>query len=549
MKKISVNKSDEVAVIVEKIIDTPDNEVILSIPRFSHLGESLSNFHLLKREADALDKKISIESVDDHVIELAEMSGLSAVNPFFTKNKRQFSDIVAPKAGKAKKRKPVAKVFQEEEVEEAEEPKAIEAEAEKPFISPVSPLTIFGKLSKGEEKKPTEGRRLPLPKISMPKLSLPSSRWLSIFIVAAALALAGWAGAVVLPRAAVTIVAQTKDWNYNDSINTNTGIGLDVGSMSIPNQIFSESKNLHLKFPATGRRQVERHATGVITVYNSYSSDPQPLVERTRFISPDGKMYRLADGITVPGAKIIEGKIVPSNIDAEVIADEPGPEFNIGPVKLFTIPGFKGTPKYQSFYGESTGDMSGGFIGEVAYPTSEDIAQARSKAGDELEGGLKAALLTQIPQEFKVLDGATEYEVLEQAIDEEADENGEFGIFTEAKMTAVAFKEEDLQELLALRAKRDNGEDFDIRSSEIEFGLARVDFGKGILSFPVDFKAVLAKRIDIDDLQSRILGKSETELKTAVFSLPGLESATISLWPFWVKTVPTNPDKINITVE
>ena len=100
MKKILVNKSDEVVIIVEKIIESDEEEVTLSIPRFSHIGESLSNFHLLKREADALDKKVIIESVDDHVIELAEMSGLKAVNPFFAKNKRQFSDIVVLKKEK-----------------------------------------------------------------------------------------------------------------------------------------------------------------------------------------------------------------------------------------------------------------------------------------------------------------------------------------------------------------------------------------------------------------------------------------------------------------
>src|SRR3989344_7375804 len=100
MKKIIVNKSDEIAEIVEKIINVKDDEVILTIPRFSHLGESVSNFHLLKREAAALDKKILIESVDDHIVELAEMSGLTAINPFFAKNKRQFSDIVVLKGSK-----------------------------------------------------------------------------------------------------------------------------------------------------------------------------------------------------------------------------------------------------------------------------------------------------------------------------------------------------------------------------------------------------------------------------------------------------------------
>ena len=56
----------------------------------------MSNFHLLKRESEALDKKLVIESVDDRVIELAGISGIDSINPFFTKSKRRFSDIVVP---------------------------------------------------------------------------------------------------------------------------------------------------------------------------------------------------------------------------------------------------------------------------------------------------------------------------------------------------------------------------------------------------------------------------------------------------------------------
>jgi hypothetical protein len=548
MKKITVNKSDEVAIIVEKIIDAPDEEVVLSVPRFSHLGESLSNFHLLKREAEALDKKIAIESVDDHVIELAEMSGLAAVNPFFAKSKRQFSDIVAPKAAagtKMKKRK--VPVLQEAAVREEVLMQRI------PKITPsMNEERDAYKFDLAElERSASELEKTSRFAISMPALSTLRFRrsflWWAVGLLAFGLAV--FAAATLLPRASVVIEAQTQEWSYADSVVTDKAAVMDVAKMAIPNQVFSQKNNVQLKFPATGRRQVERKAGGTITVYNSYSSDPQPLVEQTRFMTPDGKIFRLTKTITVPGAKIIEGKIVPSSIDTAVIADQAGPDYNIGPVKLFTIPGFKGTPKYQSFYAESKVDMTGGFIGEIAYPTDDDAKDAKAKAQSELENALKTTLLTQIPKEFKILDGAIRYRVLEQKVDAEADQDGKFGVFTEAQMTIIGFKEEDLKVLLERRAKRDNGEEFEVRSSELGYGLARADFDKGVLSFPVNYKAVLAKRIDVDELRRNILGKSESELKLTVFALPGLKSATISLWPFYVKTVPTDPVKVKVEVK
>src|SRR3989344_1083263 len=93
-EKITVNKRDEAAEVVEKIIDSQAEEIVLSVPRFSKLTDSLSNFHLIRREADLLKKKIIIESVDDKAIELASLAKLESVNPFFVKSRRQFSDIV-----------------------------------------------------------------------------------------------------------------------------------------------------------------------------------------------------------------------------------------------------------------------------------------------------------------------------------------------------------------------------------------------------------------------------------------------------------------------
>ena len=529
---------------MEKIIDAEDNEVVLAVPRFSHIGESLSNFHLLRREADALDKKITIESVDDHVIELAEMAGIPAVNPFFTKNRRQFSDIVMPeKKQKGKRQKISTGVFPDEEEEEVK--KLFRRDELKENLS-----DNFDDYKVPEivlEKSKRDWGAL-IPKFSMPSFSITRRFWIWVLVLIVAGGL-GFVAVKILPRAKVAIIPQTKDWIYKDSIVTDKSLGMDISKMIIPNQIFSQTKNVYLKFPASGKRNVEKFAKGMMTVYNSYSSDPQPLVERTRFMSPDGKLFRLVKTTTIPGAKIAEGKIIPSSIDVDVVADQAGPDYNIGPVKLFTIPGLKGTPKYQAFYGESKADMTGGFVGEVAYPTADDIKKAKESAKGTLEESLNTELFVKIPKDFKIMDGAKKFKVTEQKADEEADENSQFGIFSEAQLSFIVFKEKDLKDLLNKRAVQEGGPDFDVRTSEFTYGLARADFEKGTLSFPVDYKSVLVRKINVEELKNNILGKSEAELKTSIFALPGLKSATVSLWPFWVKKVPKDLEKIEIVIE
>lgn len=529
MKKIAVNKSDEVAVIVEKIIEADDNDIILVIPRFAHIGESLSNFYLLKREADAIGKRVSVESVDDHITELSELSGLASVNPFFAQNKRQFSDIIAPRQIKVK-RHSIGKFNKKEPTEMAVEDKlaALEARLNRPLEIKPSRKINFGLLvpSRNSVKKVFIG--------------------LAVLATTAAIV---FVAVKVLPEAEVKITVKKQNSAYNNSILADKAAVIDIQKMSVPAQVFFQKKNVQLKFPATGKRQVQKSASGQIIVYNSYSSDQQQLVEKTRFVTPDGKIFRLKKTIIVPGAKIIDGKIVPSSINAEVVADLPGPDYNIGPVKLFTIPGFKGTPKFQSFYGESTGNMSGGFVGEMAYPTDSDIKKAKESARASLEDSLKALLITQIPKEFKVVDGATSYSVISQKVDADAGEDGQFGIFSEAQITAIAFKESDVGDLLAKRVIHDAGDNFEVKNHTLEYGLARIDFEKGKLTFPVNFNAVLAEKVDVGGLRSKLAGKSKNELQSSLSGLPGIESVTVSLWPIWVKRVPVSSDKIKVTVE
>lgn len=505
IKKIAVGKSDEVALVVEKIIDSDAKEVVLSIPRFSKLADSLSNFHLISREAKLLRKKILIESVDDKVIELANLSGLESLNPILSRSRRQFYDIVSSK-----------KTREDSEEADIKQKKLVESVQRKPVTARLR-------------------RKL--------KNFIGGGAVLAVVIVA------GVVASTVLPRAEIKIVATKQDWTYKDSVRVEKLAAIDASLATVPGQTFSEKKTDQLSFPASGKKNVEQKAGGLITIYNAYSSDPQPLVATTRFIAPDGKIFRLAQSIIVPAAKIVEGKIVPSSLDAAVVADQPGPAYNVGPVSYFSIPGFKGSPKYQAFYGESKTSMTGGFVGEAAFPTDADLKKAKTAVAGSLEKDLKEELAKKIPSDFKIIAGASAFVVLKQAVITQVDSVGNFSVSADGQLNAVAFKEMDVLKMLGGRINKDLNGDFVIKKYELTYGSARADFAAGRISFPVAFKGTVAKKIDADSLKTRFLGKSETDLKSLINSLPDVSSATISLWPFWVTSVPNNLAKVKVSVD
>lgn len=513
IKKINVNKNDEPASVAEKLIDADADEVVLNIPRFSKLAESLANFHLIKREAQLLKKKIIIESVDDKAIELANLAKLEAVNPFFIKSRKQFSDIVI--GG----RKEAPQFYKKKEIEKREK-----------FFADEKPA------------RQTKKEKLIKP---------PSVRKILIVGTGCFLILAGLFAAIkILPKAEITVFAKKHPWAFNDAVMADKSlVEADAAKNKIPAQIFSVSKDLELEFPASGKKVVEQKARGKIKIFNAYSSQPQVLIVNTRFVTPDGKIFRLIAGITVPGAEISDGKIIPSSIVAEVIADKAGEAYNIGPVSRFSIPGFQGSPRYNAFYGQSDAPMTGGFIGELAYPSDGDIKSAKAELRKRLESSLSAALIGQIPDDLKLMKNAQNNFYGQPEIIADTGNSGNFKIKGGGESKGIVFLEADINKIMLAKIRAEFGQEFEIKDFGMEYGEARADFQKGIVSFPVKFSANAARRVDAEDLRKKIADKSENELRAIIFGLPGIESANISLWPFWVQKVPSNPAKIRVSID
>src|SRR3989344_9564257 len=96
-KKIHATKTESAASVIGKVLNSPDDEVTLYIPKGASFGKSRNDLLLLKREARVVGKVILIESVDEDILELAATSGLKAVNPFLGKKQKAVSDIVVMK--------------------------------------------------------------------------------------------------------------------------------------------------------------------------------------------------------------------------------------------------------------------------------------------------------------------------------------------------------------------------------------------------------------------------------------------------------------------
>lgn len=372
--------------------------------------------------------------------------------------------------------------------------------------------------------------------------------WLGI----CALLVAGvYVAITVLPRAEISLVPKTWDWAYANPIFASTKIAdIDLTNKQIPVAVFLEKKTNAFSFPATGSgKSIERKATGSVIIYNEFSETTQPLVAGTRLETPDGKIFRLAERVVIPGAKKTGGELIATSIEASVIADKAGESYNISPVSKFTIPGFEGTAKFDGFYAESKNAMTGGFIGVGKYPTESDIKVAKESAKQEMKEIIDSFLSAMVLDGFKVIDGSDTFKITKEVVNEAVNEEGNFSIYIEAEGGIDALKEEYVLKLMTAMAQQVKGEGYAIKEHTLSYGDMTTDAKTGIIALPVDFTGIFWKPIDLADFKGKIMGKTQDELKSIIFSSTSIEKADVSLWPFWVKTVPNDAERVKVELK
>jgi len=575
MKKISINKKDLVPHIVEKILESEDDEILLVIPQDSEIKKSLSNFYLIKREAETAGKTVYVDSSDPEVIEMYEKAGVEiASSSNEGGDSRVMSDIVPSehiKYGKQAKGKvrtfKLSKEIEEEEIsEEIKSGESFWAKAEEESMN------------KKQFRIPEEIDELPQPEkrkwfgfipsfrrtssiVNVPKDKQEGERhkkkihWhfggkgKRVVILVFALVLfvvgAGWAVGAIWGRAEVSLSFKKTTWQYSGKITANKAFSkIDTVKGHLPAELFKQEKNVTRLFPASGTAQVSQKATAKILIYNAYSSSKQTLVASTRFSTPDGKIFRLNNTV-VPGAGIKDGKIVPSSVETLITADMPGTDYNIGPFGKMTIPGFKNTPRYDGFYGAMPKQASGGFIGQKKVATDKDIVSAKDKTTQELKGALQVGFLNSRPQGFNVLDGASSVVITKMSVNKNTDADGNFSVFGEASFRALGFRDDDLKSFAeALMLK-----DFPImKFIELKLDEQNIaaDFVAGQVAFSISANGVLEPEFSGDELKPKIAGKPVNEARTLLIKLPELANAKISLWPFWLNDLPSNSYKIKV---
>jgi len=304
---------------------------------------------------------------------------------------------------------------------------------------------------------------------------------------------------------------------------------------------------------ATGKIDVEEQATGIIEISKN-TAGAERLIKNTRFRSPEGLIFRIQESVVVPGA--LNGN--PGTIQAEVFADEIGDEYNLAAGTNFDVPGFQEggfTALFESISASNPQPITGGFNGPQFQIDDGELNTARQA----LQIKLRDELLTQIDASRPAGTVAFKNAV---AITYNQLSSVEYGqdlvtIREQAVLQIPLFKEADLGRFLAgetvptydgsdVRVDDTTALIFTYSSATTSNSLiANLDS----LTFRLTGKPRLIWEYDADGLTRDLAGLPKTAINNAITAYPGIESARVSVTPFWKQSFPENAEDIIIIEE
>lgn len=302
---------------------------------------------------------------------------------------------------------------------------------------------------------------------------------------------------------------------------------------------------------ASGQEHVTKQSEGTILIYNKHQSSPVRLVTNTRFES-NGLTFRIKDSVVIPGYTTdAEGNIAPGVMTAEVFADQPGEQYNLGPAR-FTIPGFAGEPEFDDVYAESIETFSGGFDGQRFIIEENELQKAQQALRTELRNALLEKIDANKPAGFTLFKDAVTFTYESLPAVEYGDDLAT--IKEKVIMQIPMFKDSNFAMFIA-QATIPGYEGEPVRITDpsiMQFAytsattsssdISQVDK----LSFKLAGRPQIVWKYDSEKLKADLANANKTALPSILGGYPAIEKAEAVIRPFWKTKFPIKLDQIDI---
>lgn len=367
------------------------------------------------------------------------------------------------------------------------------------------------------------------------------------FILATAVLL-GFVFYFFFPKLNITITPQSEAINDSFSFvvsSATTTAATNEGEAEAEKKVKGQIKEIIVSaeknYQVIGQEiEGEQIVKGQVTIINRYNKS-QPLVAKTRLLSPDGKLFRIQDSVNVPAG---------GEVTVNIYADKPGADMALSASTHFTIPGLWAGLQ-DKIYAENKNNFS--YESQVNYAVSQkDIDLAKKdidellnlKAKNEIDsnGGDDIVLYNEVADSFNY---STDVKV--------GDEKSQFTVKASKKIAVINFSKEIISDMAEARLSLlvpDDKQLSGFDGKQVTYSLEDYDSSSSLATVKAYFGASMFLKSDSSLLdKKKMVGLNRKQISKYLDSFPEIKSYNLNFSPSFISNAPSLPDKISINVK
>lgn len=578
---IYIDIDDEITGIIDKVTQSKHKIVALVLPKRASVLQSIVNMKLLKRSGDAQKKKLVLITSEAGLLPLAGAVKLHVAKTLQSKpaipaapdvpsddigledgfgddmedednladepvdSTKPVGELAAAGAGAgaaAAPDEPVKTVNKPAKSQQFEETIDIDDDGEIEDTS--SSKDAAGK--KSAKKGDTGDKKLKIPNFEKfrTKLLIGGAALIVLII--------GWyITSFVLPTAKITVITDNVSVNteITPTVSTKTE-ELDVDKGLVPGTELTVKKTDAEKVSATGKKNVGEKSVGTVSIKLTNCPGNSVTVPAGTGVSDGGLTFILQKSVTFfpyPQGNVCANQIVPQFTTAtiNVVAQNPGDQYNISGGRNFTVSGFSNVVGFDS------SAMTGGTSKEVTVVSDDDIASAKEKLKDKS----KAAAINELKQQLKdkdlfaISETITSSDASVVASPTVGSESADVTVTSIVTYAMLGAKRDDLKALVVESVKdKINPKQQKIGSDGLDQAVIKVSDQSSPTTQKLSIQTTVSTgaQEDQDALKKEIANKKKGQIQQFIGERPGVKEVKVSFSPFWVFKAPNNPAKITI---
>lgn len=345
------------------------------------------------------------------------------------------------------------------------------------------------------------------------------------------------AGVVFLPTAKITLKLRTAPLLVDEEVL----IGQASGNNNVvPGTSFYREIAVNRTQPVQHREMVGSKSGGVVEIVNNTTSE-QRIKEFSRLQTGDGVMFLMQKYAFVPPG---------GRVKVEALAAEEGSAGNIEPQRLDFV-AFDDDSK-QVVFGEAKQSFTGGSGELVAVVGADDLAEAKTEAINQARQEAEQQIKKELPSGWELLEESWQTEVIDFASDNnEGDKVPAIDYSSRVTVRVLGFEQAVFEDKMKEKLTNKLDRDYMLFPGPISFSptVENINWDEAQAKVAVRVTHSTIPNLAIDTLRQKLAGRSVDEAQQYLEGLSGVRSATMELWPWWVKSIPRIEQRVEIIIE